>query len=341
MMSKSITSGELLFASLLEKYFLSYMINQKKSSVRTIATYRDSFRLYIEFLLLEYYIAPENIEMSHLQLEYLVAFGNHLENDRGCKAVTINLRMSALKSFLKYAAVEAPEYSGLIRKSLTLPNRKFDKTVMTFITKQEYESLLSVCDSSSKIDIRDKAMLMIMYNTGCRVSELVALKASDAMSLTDAGTAYLRFYGKGRKERLTPIWKSTAQYLLNYINTQGISADEHIFRGKLNEDLTRSGVGQRISVIVQRASDNCPSLCDKTITPHIFRHSAAMNLLQAGVDISTIAIWLGHESIETTHKYMVADIEIMRKAMEKMEETDNSTYCYTPSSGLLEFLKLL
>lgn len=331
----------LKFAPLLERYFLSYMITQKKVSPRTVATYRDSFTLYIRFLKSEYRIDTSKIEIEHFSLDYLAAFGDYLENKRQCSASTINLRISAIKSFLSYAAVEAPEYSGTIRKALSLPCRKNDKTAMAFINKNEYEAMLEVCAGSDYISARDKMMLMIMYNTGCRVSELVNLCVSDISLSPDGTTPTICFYGKGRKERITPIWKTTASYIQRFINDYSLKQQDRLLKNQNNGNLTRSGVGQRIALLTSKAVSNCPSLKEKTVTPHTFRHSAAMNLLQAGVDISTIAIWLGHESIETTHKYMVADIELKRKAMEKLDETTNGSYNYKPSDAILDFLKNL
>lgn len=331
----------LTFAPLLERYFLSYMITQKKVSPRTVSTYRDSFTLYIRFLNSEYRIDTSKIEIKHFSLDYLTAFGDYLEKKRQCSASTINLRMSAIKSFLTYATVEAPEYSGTIRKALSLPCRKTDKTTMAFLNKNEYEAMLKVCAGADFISTRDKMMLMIMYNTGCRVSELVNLCVSDISLPPGNATASICFYGKGRKERITPIWKTTASYISKFITDHLLGQQDHLLKNQNNSNLTRSGVGQRISVITSKAVSYCPSLKEKTVTPHTFRHSAAMNLLQAGVDISTIAIWLGHESIETTHKYMVADIELKRKAMEKLDETTNDSYNYKPSDVILDFLKNL
>lgn len=329
------------FASLLEHYFLSYLMIQKKASPRTITTYRDTFTLYLRFLDEEYRIAAAKVEMKHFALDYLTAYGVYLETKRQCSASTINLRLSAIKSFLGYAAIEAPEYSGTIRKALSIPNRKTDKAVMAFLIKNEYEALLQICDGTDFVSSRDKMMLMIMYNTGCRVSELTGICVSDITLPSDGSTSSIRFYGKGRKERITPIWKTTASYIQKYISDHKLDKEDHLFKNQKNGNLTRSGVGQRISVIVEKASKDCLSLKEKTVTPHTFRHSAAMNLLQAGVDISTIAIWLGHESIETTHKYMVADIELKRKAMEKLDETSNGSYNYKPSTAILAFLKSL
>jgi integrase/recombinase XerD len=312
-MNKQCYSAALEFAPLLEKYFLTYLITQKKASARTVSTYRDSFTLYLRFMTSLHGITPDRIEMEHFSINYLSSFGEYLENNRHSSPSTINLRMSAIKSFLKYAAVEAPEYSGIIRKSLSIPARKTDKRVMSFIIKDEYESMLEVCSGQDIMSLRDKMILMILYNTGCRVSELVELHVAD-VSIEKEGTSSIRFMGKGRKERVTPIWKSTAAFIQNYIRLQNLTSDTYLLVNGRRGHLTRSGVGQRIKTITEKAAKLTPSLQSKNITPHTFRHSAAMNLLQAGIDISTIAIWLGHESIETTHKYMVADIVNMKVA---------------------------
>lgn len=329
------------FAFLIEKYFLSYMMTQKKVSPCTISSYRDSFKLYIRYISSEFGVDPAKIEFEHFSLDYLISFGNHLEIDRNCCASTINQRMAAIKSFLSYAIIEAPEYSNTIRKSLTLPCRKADEKVMSFLSKQEYETMLEICNSDDFVSTRDKLMLMIMYNTGCRVSELINIQVSDINLANDNSTSSILFYGKGRKERITPIWSSTSSYIQKYIENNSLKQTDRLFKNIRKGVLTRSGVGQRITAIKNKAIINCPSLKEKIVTPHTFRHSAAMNLLQAGVDITTIAIWLGHESIETTHKYMVADIELKRRAMEKMEEPDVGYYNYKPSKSILDFLNKL
>ena len=338
-MPNTLPNGRLVFASVLEKYFLSYMITQRKVSKQTIASYRDSFRLFIGFLKNEYNVRPEQIEFNHLGIDYLITFCNYLENCRNCKAASINIRLAAIKSFLRFAIVEVPECSNIIRKSLKLPARKTEKAEMTFLTKQEYETMLTVCDRDTALGLRDKLMLMILYNTGCRVSELIALKVADINLHASSKTVYLHFLGKGRKERNTPVWKTTATFIKQYVKMYKLQAMDNLFGNRLNENITRSGVGQRISAIAKKASQKCPSMQGKKVTPHTFRHTTAMNLLQAGIDISTIAIWLGHESIETTHKYMVADIELKRKAMEKLTETANTAFHYKPSNSILDFLK--
>lgn len=200
--------------------------------------------------------------------------------------------------------------------------------------------MLKVCNNPDALSSGDKMILMILYNTGCRVSELVNLYVFDISIGTDV-TSSIRFLGKGRKERITPIWKSTAAFIDNYIKVQNLNSDNRLLLNNQKRNLTRSGVGQRIATITEKAVELSPSLNKKNVIPYTFRHSAVMNLLQAGVDISTNAIWLGHENIKTTHKYMVDDIEIKRRAMERLDETSNSSYNYKPSKSILAFLASL
>ena len=205
---------------------------------------------------------------------------------------------------------------------------------MCFIIQEEFDAYISQCDTNSPIGARDKFMLLILYNAGVRVSELLAIRYSDIKGLDSRGKGSVRIYGKGRKERTVPLWKTTAQYIQKCASSFGMSDDDRLFMNKNGMNLTRSGVASRIAKLTQLSSATASSLREKNITPHSFRHSVAMNLLQVGVDISTIAIWLGHSSIETTHKYMVADLERKRKAMEKVGDAGNTSYKYKPSHDM-------
>lgn len=249
------------FSKLIEDYFLKYMISQKSVSPRTVASYRDGFTLYLKFLTAKHGIAPEKVEIKHFSLEYVSDFVEYLEKERSCVASTINLRLATVKSFLHYALVEAPEYTDTIRKTLTLPSRKKNQPVIAFITKNEYEALLRTCNGENLISLRDKLIIMILYNTGCRVSELINVRVCDITSVNStAGTPYIHFYGKGRKERNTPIWKSTDAYIQKYVKQQGLTKDSFIFKSCRGDCITRSGVGQRIATITRKAMYDCCSL---------------------------------------------------------------------------------
>lgn len=329
------------FPALLQRFFLNRMIQQKRMSGQTVNSYRDSFKIYFEFLLTQHKIPASQAEIKHLDRNYIAEFLGYLERERHNKAVTINNRLSAIHSFLRYVSIEAPEFSGTISRGLSVPNQKTETVVMEFINKEEFEAMLKVCDTTTFIGSRDKLMLIVLYNTGVRVTELTELHCSDVLDLNIPSRSCIRVMGKGRKERIVPIWKTTSLFLNKYLKKQGLSPNDKLFNGIRGEDLTRSGVRFRIDKIVSLAVDEKPSLLEKNISAHTFRHSVAMNLLSANVDLSTIAIWLGHESIETTHKYMVADMEMKRQAMEKVPEPNNTSYRYKASSDILHFLDSL
>lgn len=327
--------------SLLQRFFLKRLIQQRNVSGNTISSYRDSFRIYFEFLKSEYGIDPTSASMKHMGLVYTEHFCSYLSQTRGSCPSTVNNRMAALKSFLKFVTEQNPEFIDTVRGSLMIPLQKKEQTVMSFLTKEEFDAYVGKCDTRTPIGARDKLMLLLLYNTGVRVSELLSIKYSDINGLENPGTASVKIIGKGRKERTVPLWKNTAKYIQKYTKSFDISGNDKLFKNKNDEDLTRSGVMSRIKKLTKLASETAPSLKEKNITPHSFRHSVAMNLLHSGVDISTIAIWLGYSGIETTHKYMVADLELKRTAMEKAGSAGNISYRYKPSKDILAFLNSL
>jgi integrase/recombinase XerD len=334
-------SGKFSFQALLQKYFQQRMIAQMNVSHETIKSYRDTFRLYIKYLDNYHQITPTMISIEHLEAEYILGFLEFLEKTRGNQSKTINNRLSAIHSFIKYLSFEIPEYSGTLERGLMVPFRKEEKRQMDFLTKEEFNALLDVCDTDTDLGRRDKLMLVLLYNTGVRVSELTGLKGKDVRMDGNKSSAYIHIHGKGRKERNVPLWKNTAKYLLKYMGNHKILDADKLFMNYAGEELTRSGIRYRIDCLVKKASVNIPTLSMKTISPHTFRHSAALHLLQSGVDISTIAIWLGHESIETTHKYMEADMEMKRRILEKLEEPDFNSYHFRPNDSLITFLNSL
>lgn len=330
-----------LLQTLMQNYFLQRLIQQRKASPKTVESYRDTFRIYFEYLLVVHSIKATDSCIENFDLTYIEGFCIFLENQRGNKAVTINNRLAAIRSFLQYVAEIEPEYSGIAKRGLMMPMRKHETVTMDFVDKNEFDAMLATCNTATFIGARDKLMLMIFYNTGVRVSELLEIKCADIQNGGVPGKSSISIYGKGRKERIVPLWKDTALYIQRYIRTNRLGGNEYLFVNKNGNHLTRSGVRVRINIITKEASRKVQSLSEKSITPHSFRHSVAMNLLRAGVDISTIALWLGHSSIETTHKYMVADIELKRKAMEKAGSSGDASFNYKPSSDILNFLASL
>lgn len=270
-----------------------------------------------------------------------MGFLAYLDKERDNTSKTINSRLAALHSFVKYLIFELPEYSGLLNRSLMVPFRKVEKRQMEFLTEDEFTALKNACITNKMLGRRDMLMLLLLYNTGIRVSELVGLRLSDIHIDSRNSAAYIQVHGKGRKERYVPLWKSTTKYLADYIRDHVHNESDNLFASSTNDDLTRSGIRYRLGCLQRKASKMAPSLAKKNITPHTFRHTTALRMLQSGVDISTIAIWLGHESIITTHKYMEADLEMKRQTLEKMGDPGHSAYHFTPAASIMTFLDSL
>lgn len=316
-------------------------MGQRNVSPETIKSYRDAFRLYLRYIENHHGIPPAKMSIAQFDADHILGFLAYLDTERGNSAKTINNRLAALHSFVKYLIFEVPEYSGLLNRSLMVPFRKSEKRQMEFLTEDEFDALKSSCNMNSALGRRDMLMLMLFYNTGVRVSELVGLKLSDIYIDDQGSAAYIHVHGKGRKERHVPLWKSTAKYLAGYMSEHSYSENSNLFMNCIDNGLTRSGIRYRLDCLQKKASETAPSLAKKNITPHTFRHTTALRMLQSGVDISTIAIWLGHESIITTHKYMEADLEMKRQSLEKMGDPGHSAYHFTPDTSVLAFLDSL
>ena len=329
------------FQTLMQKFFLQWLMAQRDVSPETVKSYRDTFRIFMKYLESHHKTKPVAITINHLEAEYILGFLNYLEKERGNQSKTINTRHSAIGSFLKFLSFELPEYSGLISRSLMIPYRKEEKRQMDFLTKDEYQALYNSCEKGSELGHRDQLMLIILYNTGVRVSELIGLATQDIITDSSGLASYIHVHGKGRKERDIPLWKSTATFLRKYVDARNMDGSSKLFINRTDGALTRSGVRYRLNCLVEKASESIPSMKRKNISAHTFRHTVALNLLQSGVDISTIAIWLGHESILTTHKYMEADIEMKRRTLEKLQEPGSNSLKYRPDNAILAFLDSL
>lgn len=316
-------------------------MNQQRVSPYTIESYKDTFRI-----LLKYWFDAQGTKADALALEDLnasavIGFLNYLEQHRKNDNSTINNRLAAIKAFMDYIAYECPEYLDIVRKVKLIPFRKVERKEVSYLSKTELDALLGVCQTSTSNGKRDHLMVLLLYNSGMRVSEMISLRGKDVVVKT--GHCHIQITGKGRKERTVPLWEVTRKRLVEYLKENRIQADDFLFSGRNVEHLTRSGVRYRLGSIVSKAVIDCPSLKNKVISAHTLRHSTAMSLLQSGIDISTIAIWLGHESIETTHKYMVADLHLKEMALKKMHEPELSPLNTRFHAGeeLLQFLDTL
>ena len=324
------------FAVLLQNYFYQRLIEQRNSSSDTISAYRYTFILLLLYLKEKQNISPDAVVLEDLNSKNILGFLNYLEQDRNNAISSRNARLAAIRSFLKYVAYQVPTSLPMIQKVLAIPQKRFLRKLPKHLTREQIQAILDAPDTSTWSGRRDRVLLATLYNTGARVSEIIALKCSDI----DLGkTMTITITGKGRKRRVIPLWKSTTKQIKSWLKDLKAELSSPLFpnvRGKL---LTRSGVESRIKKAVDIAARTDPELKKQSITPHVFRHTTAMHLLQSGVDITVIALWLGHESPATTHTYIEADLDMKENALKKMQEPTQKTIRYKADGKLLKFLK--
>jgi integrase/recombinase XerD len=329
---------EIAFPTLLQDFFLRRLVAQRAASAQTIASYRDAFELLLRFLGQDTGRSPSALTLNDLDAPTILAFLDHLELKRGNSARTRNLRLTAIRSFMRYASVRDPAALPVAQRVLAIPTKRFDRPLLSFLTREEVHAILDAPDRSTFSGQRDAVLFATFYNTGARVSELTGLRIGDV--LLDRQSA-LRLQGKGRKERVVPLWKSTAAQLRAWLPHLGRGSDCPVFPNRAGRQLSRSGVEHRLRLAVHKAAKNCPSLASRRISPHTLRHTTAMHLLQSGVDITVIALWLGHENPATTHLYIEADLEMKEAALRKIEDPSPKPLRFRPSDRLLAFLETL
>jgi integrase/recombinase XerD len=324
------------FPALLESFFTERLIAQRRVSPHTIASYRDTFRLLLQFSQKRLRKPPSQLTLADLNAPLLGKFLDDLEAGRANGARSRNLRLTAIRSFFRYAALESPEHSGLIQRVLAIPNKRQPRPLVDFLTRPEFEAVLAVPNRNTWLGRRDHALLLTAVQTGLRLSEITGLRQS-AVSLRSG--AHVRCYGKGRKERCTPLAKSTVGVLTGWIKEQGRDDAKILFPSIRGGSLSSDSVQHLVAKYVRAARTTCPSLSKKRVSPHVLRHTSAMELLQAGVDRSLIALWLGHESVETTQIYLDADLAMKEKVLAKTTPIKARRARYRPDDELLSFLK--
>lgn len=327
-----------LFAVLLQSYFTEYLIVQRQASQNTIASYRDTFRLFLRFCKKQLKKNPSDLILDDINASLIRLFLTEIEKKRKVSAQTRNQRLAALHSCFRYAAVQYPEYSEMIQQILAIPQKHFNKTSICYLTKDEVDSLLDVPDRTKWSGRRDYALLLVGIRTGLRVSELTGLHQSDI--ILGIG-AHVHCLGKGRKERSTPITKNTEKVLKQWLSECQNDENILVFTNARGGHLSTDGVQYILDKHIIIAREHCPSLRKKRVTPHVLRHTTAMELLQAGVDPMIIAIWLGHESIETTQIYIKENLKMKEQALKKIQESSSKSLRYKPEDTLLEFLQAL
>ena len=332
------------FQDMLESWFLSWLMGHRGLSPRSVASYRDAFKLLIAWLRDERDVSPEEASFDDMGRDAIVGFLDWLREARGCSAKTVNCRLSAIKSFAAYVACECPERSAWAKSVSSIKQRKESRPALGYLTPEEVRKVADACDPDTFEGRRDSMMVMLMFNTGFRVTELIELKGS-SFAFGDA-SCHVTTMGKGRKERSVPLWDETAKSVLGYMEEGRIAPGDYLFPGRNVGHLTRSGARSRLEAAFSRAAKGDPALSSKRCTPHTLRHSTAMAMLAAGVDLSTIAIWLGHENVNTTHKYMVADMEMKERALSRAAGKNPfgdgvQMKRYAPEPGILSFLDSL
>jgi integrase/recombinase XerD len=324
--------------TLLQSFFTVRLMTQRKVSVHTIASYRDTFRLLLQFAQQRLRKAPTQLALSDLHASLVGEFLVDLEKRRHNSSRSRNLRLTAIRSFFRYAALETPTESGIIQRVLAIPNQRQTRALVGFLNRPEIEALLAAPNRTTWLGRRDHAFLITAVQTGLRLSEMTALRHQD-VSL--GAVAHVRCQGKGRKERCTPLAKPTAAILHAWIREQGREDSKTLFPSMRGGPLSADGVQHLLARHVTKARETCASLRKKRVSPHVLRHAAAMELLQAGVDRAVIALWLGHESVETTQIYLDADLALKEQALAKIDPVKGAPKRYQPDDKLLAFLKQL
>ena len=326
------------FPGLIEAFFTDRLMRQRQASPNTIASYRDSFCLLFKFAKQRLNKEPSTLSIEDLNATFVGSFLNHLEKDRGNCSRSRNVRLAAIHSFFKYIALQDPSHSALIQRVLAIPTKRYERKPIDFLTKPEIDALLAAPDQSTWSGRRDSTLLSLAIQTGLRVSELIGLTCKDIVL---GSGAHVRCQGKGRKERCTPLRKELVATLHSWLRERSGQPDDPLFPNARGGFLSRDGVEYLLAKHVAVAGKQCPSIQKKRISPHVLRHTAAMELLQHGVDITVIALWLGHESPETAQVYVQANLKMKEKALAKTTPVNVKPGRYQPDDQLLAFLKSL
>ncbi len=324
------------FPALLQAFFTQRLMQQRQASPCTISAYRDTFRLLLAFAHRRLGKQPSDIVLADLNPELILNFLQHLEVDRHNSVRTRNARFAAIRSFMAYVAFQEPSALALTQSVLAIPMKRFEQPLIGFLSREQIEAIIDAPDTNTWSGQRDRMMLLTLYNTGARVSELIRMRVGDP-SLEP--TAAVHIHGKGRKQRSVPLWHKTASQLKRWLKASPRTSEQPLFPNRWGKPLTRIGVTERLGLAVRKAASQYAELDKLRVFPHMVRHSTAMHLLQAGVDITVIALWLGHESPVTTHRYIEADLAMKEKALKTLEAPSLGRLRYRPTDPILQFLQ--
>lgn len=326
------------FPALLQGFFTDRLLQQRRASAHTVAAYRNTFRLLLRFAATSLRRAPSRLTLADLDAVFLGKFLDHLEHERGNCARSRNARLAALHAFFRYVMLTDPAHALHCQRVLAIPSKRFERGIVEFLVDEETKALLDCPDATTWIGRRDRALLLVAVQTGLRVSELTALRRQD---VTFGTGAHVRCQGKGRKLRCTPLRPDVTMVLEAWLRERPASPDTPVFPNSRGGRISEDAVEHLVAKHAAAARKRCPSLADRRVTPHTLRHTAAMDLLRRGVDRSVIALWLGHESIETTQMYLHADLRLKEKALARTAPSGLSPGRFRPDDKLLAFLETL
>ena len=326
------------FAALVQAFFAEHLQQQRAMSPRTVAAYRDAFVLFLDFAKSRLRKQPTAIELREITPKLILAFLDHLEHERGNTVRSRNARLAALRAFLKFAGRRDVTALHVVEQALGVPMKRFERPMVGCLSREEMLAIIGE-PGSSWTSQRDHLLLRMLYNTGARVSEIVGIKVADVVL---DGAACVHLQGKGRKQRTVPLWRSTVKQIKAWLKLNPrLGPASPLLPNRNGKAMTRGNVTQRLDLAVTTAIAVQPQLAERRISPHIVRHTTAMHLLQSGVDITVIALWLGHESPTTTHHYVEADLAMKERALARLHEPNAATRRYRAPDSLVEFLKTL
>ncbi|WP_416138799.1 tyrosine-type recombinase/integrase [Halomonas sp. HK25] len=331
-------SASLTFPALVQAFFTEHLVQQRALSPRTVAAYRDAFLLFLDFSATHHAKSPTTMQLADITPELILSFLNHLEQERHNTVRSRNARLAALRAFLKFAAHRDVSSLHVIERALGVPMKRFERPMLGFLSREEMLAVIGTPGNSWGSQ-RDHLLLGLLYNTGARVSEIIGVRVADVVL---DGAACVHLHGKGRKQRVVPLWRSTTKEIRAWLKRNPLLvASSALLPNRDGEAMTRNNVTKRLALAVKAATTTDAELAKRHISPHTIRHTTAMHLLQSGVDISVIALWLGHESPTTTHQYVEADLAMKDQALARLQDPGNKPIRYRASDSLLEFLKTL
>ncbi len=327
------------FAALVQTYFAEYLTQQRALSAQTIAAYRDAFVLFLGFAESRLNKSPAAMAMTDITPELIMTFLDHLERQRHNSVRSRNARLAALRSFMKFAAHRDVSSLQVIERALGVPVKRFERPMFGYLSRDEMLAVIGT-PGGTWLSQRDHVLFLLLYNTGARVSEITGVKVGDVV--LDDGASCVHLHGKGRKQRSVPLWRTTVKVMRAWLrlNPQ-FEATSALLPGRNGHAMTRTNAALRLALAVKVATGAFPDLAKRRVSPHMVRHTTAMHLLQAGVDISVIALWLGHESPATTHQYVEADLTMKERALARLHEPDAKIQRYRAPDSLIDFLKTL